>query len=75
MGELYHHLTYNDRLKIEALLLAKTPKKEIAKIIGVHISTIYREVKRGTYIYTVTVIGLRKKDTVRSRQKKDTVRN
>ena len=54
MGELYHHLTYNDRLKIEALLLAKTPKKDI---------------------YTVTVIGLRKKDTVRSRQKKDTVRN
>ena len=51
MGELYHHLTYNDRLKIEALLLAKTPKKEIARIIGVHISTIYREVKRGTYIH------------------------
>lgn len=46
-----HHktLTWNDRLKIEALLKAKTPKKDIARIIGVHISTIYLEIKRGSY--------------------------
>jgi len=45
----FHHLTFADRLKLEALLKAKVSKKEIAKILEVHISTIYREVKKGRF--------------------------
>lgn len=43
----FHHLSWEKRLQIEALLKAKTPKKEIAQIIGVCLSTIYKEIKRG----------------------------
>lgn len=42
-------MTWADRLRLEALLKAKTPKKEIADILGVHISTIYREIKKGRF--------------------------
>ncbi|MBP3448364.1 MAG: IS30 family transposase [Clostridia bacterium] len=45
----YKTLTWNDRLKIEAWLRVKTPKKVMAEALGVHISTIYREIKRGQY--------------------------
>lgn len=45
----YKTLTWNDRLKIEAWLKVKTPKKVMAEALGVHISTIYREIKRGQY--------------------------
>ena len=45
----YKCLTWQQRLQLEAYLKAKTPKKEIAQLLGVHISTVYREVKRGTY--------------------------
>lgn len=45
----FSHLTWTKRLQLEALLKAKTPVKDIAKALGVHISTIYREVKRGRY--------------------------
>lgn len=46
-----HHrqLNYADRLKIEALYRAKHTNKEIAQLIGVHVSTIYREIKRGLF--------------------------
>lgn len=45
----FKHLTKTDRLRIEAHDRdGKTPK-EISEIIGVHISTIYRELKRGRY--------------------------
>lgn len=45
----YKTLTWNDRLKIEAWLRVNTPKKIMAEALGVHISTIYREIKRGQY--------------------------
>ena len=45
----YKTLTWNDRLQIEAWLKVKTPKKVMAEALGVHISTIYREIKRGQY--------------------------
>ena len=45
----YKTLTWNDRLKIEAWLKVKTPVKVMAEALGVHISTIYREIKRGQY--------------------------
>lgn len=44
-------LTYNDRLNLEVLLKAKHSPKEIAGIIGVDQSTIYRELKRGRYVH------------------------
>ncbi len=46
-----HHkqLNYADRIKIEALYRAKQTKNEIARILNVHVSTIYRELKRGMF--------------------------
>lgn len=45
----YNHLTFTDRLKIEAWERIGTPAKVMAEELGVHISTIYRELKRGKY--------------------------
>lgn len=45
----YKTLTWNDRLQIEAWLRVDTPVKVIAEQLGVHISTVYREIKRGQY--------------------------
>ena len=45
----FKHLTITQRIQLETLLKTKTTIKEISNIIGVHISTIYREIKRGTY--------------------------
>lgn len=45
----FKHLTFTARLQIEAGLKMKMPVKQIAAQIGVHISTVYRELKRGTY--------------------------
>lgn len=50
MGRRFKHLTYADRLKIEALLESGIKMKRIAEIIRVDVSTIYREVKRGRYV-------------------------
>lgn len=46
----YTHLSLGQRYKIEALLATPTPisKREIAQIIGVHVSTVYREIKRNS---------------------------
>lgn len=52
MGRRFKQLTRADRLKIEALDKAGHKAKEIADQIGVHQSTIYRELKRGRYIHT-----------------------
>lgn len=45
----FKHLTKTKRLQLESFLLAKISIKEIAKLLEVHISTIYRELKRGEY--------------------------
>lgn len=42
-------LTYNDRLRLEVLIKAKHKPKEIAEILHFHVSTIYRELKRGQF--------------------------
>lgn len=47
----FKHLTLTQRVQLESLLQAKVHKKEIAQLLGVHISTIYREVKRGEYMH------------------------
>lgn len=45
----YRHLSFTDRLRIDAYIRAGKSLKEVAELIGVHISTIYRELKRGQY--------------------------
>ncbi|MCD8328485.1 MAG: IS30 family transposase [Ruminococcus sp.] len=45
----FKHLTYNDRLKIESWLRVNVSVKDIAVFLGVNVSTIYREIKRGRY--------------------------
>ena len=45
----YKHLTFTDRLKIEAWERVGTSKQVMADELGVNISTIYRELKRGRY--------------------------
>ena len=48
----HRQLTYSKRLKIEALYRAGHSQTEIANQIGVHRSTICRELKRGRYMHT-----------------------
>lgn len=45
----YKHLTFNDRLKIEAWQKVGVKPAVMAEKLGVHLSTIYRELKRGQY--------------------------
>ena len=47
----FKHLSWTDRLKIETMLKDKRHKQEIADEIGVHLKTIYNEIKRGRYIH------------------------
>lgn len=51
MGHCFSHLTKTDRYTIEALLRAKHTVKEIADIIHVHVSTIYREKNRARTVF------------------------
>lgn len=48
MKNLYKHLTLSNRLDIEKMLNSKTNKIIIAEKIGIHLSTLYREIKRGS---------------------------
>ncbi len=45
----FKHLTWNDRLTLESAIKINLPIKQIAEMLGTHESTIYRELKRGTY--------------------------
>lgn len=45
----YKHLTFTDRLQIEAWQKVGIKPAKMAALLGVHISTIYRELKRGVY--------------------------
>ena len=45
----WKQLKYSDRIRIEAWLRAKISVQEIADMLHVHRSTIYRELKRGQY--------------------------
>lgn len=51
MGRKFSHLSHNDRLVIARLRNLDYSVREIAEIIGVNDSTIYRELKRSTYIH------------------------
>lgn len=43
----FEHLSETKRYLIEKFLKRKIPVREIAEEIGVHVSTVYREIKRG----------------------------
>lgn len=49
MARAYKHLSYTDRLRIEKWLNNGYSYRQIADKLRVHISTIYREVKKGEY--------------------------
>lgn len=51
MARRFRHLTKTDRIRIEQQLRDGKEPKEIADALGVHISTIYREKKRGEYTH------------------------
>lgn len=51
-GTTFTHLTWNDRMVIERMLLNGFSKGDIAKAIGCSIRTIYYEIKRATYEHT-----------------------
>lgn len=51
MGSKYSHLTKRERIEIETLLNSGHKVIEIADYIGVHRSTIYREIARGRYTH------------------------
>ena len=45
----YSRLNYRKRIQIETLLSQKVSISTIAKIIGCHRSTVYREIEKGKY--------------------------
>lgn len=47
----YRCLTKEDRIKIEMLLKAGMKVTKIAKELGFHFSSIYREIKKGLYTH------------------------
>lgn len=50
MGKHYAHLSFTDRITLEALYKNKHNQTEIAAYLGVHKSTISRELRRGRYM-------------------------
>ena len=46
MGKYFHHLSYDNRLLLKQMLDNEFSVKKIAEKLGVHIATIYREIKR-----------------------------
>lgn len=49
MRRHFTHLTFEQRLQLEAYLKAKLHKQKIADLLCVHLSTVYKEIKRGRY--------------------------
>ena len=54
MGEHYKHLTFRERLRIETRLKDGWSPQKIADELGRHVSTIYREKKRGLGVQRTT---------------------
>jgi IS30 family transposase len=50
MGRTYRQLTMDDRRRIDRMRAQKTPIDEIARSVGRHRSTIYRELKRNWFV-------------------------
>lgn len=50
----FKQMDWEKRIKMEALLMAGHSKREVAELLQVHRSTVYREYNRGKYIHTTT---------------------
>lgn len=48
MGRTFTHLTLKQRMQIKEMLDAGYRKTDIAKALGIHNATIYREIERGS---------------------------
>ena len=48
MPRTFSHLSYEQRLRIKELLDKGTKKVNIARALGIHNATIYREIDRGS---------------------------
>jgi len=46
----FKHLTFRQRLQLEAMQKQNYSVRQMASELGVHVSTIYRELKRGDYV-------------------------
>ena len=53
MGEKFKQFTWTDRIRMETLLNAGHKPAEIAEILNFHLSSIYREKKKGAYMHTL----------------------
>ena len=51
MKREFKHLSKTQRNQLEMLIRANVSKKQIAEYIGVNLSTVYREIKRGAYLH------------------------
>ncbi len=56
MDKRYHHLTEKERIFLRVMLERRYTKNKIAEILGVHRSTIYREIKRNSLTHWKTGI-------------------
>ena len=52
MAKKQHYMIWEERIRLETLLRHKIPVSEIARELGFSRQTIYREIKRGTYVHT-----------------------
>lgn len=74
MGHCFSHLQLTDRRKIEYGLNRGDTPKQIAAELHVHVSTIYREIKRAVGSIWTAIHGLWKTAITRTERKKDTVK-
>jgi IS30 family transposase len=51
---IFNHFTWDDRLRLETMLKDGVTPGEIAGRLGFHVSSIYREIKRGLYMHKKT---------------------
>lgn len=51
MGKQYHDLTEQDRIFLSIMINKRSKKAKIAKILGVHCCTIYREIQRNENVH------------------------
>lgn len=52
MAKKQHYMTYRERIQLETLLRHKIPVAQIARELEFSRQTIYREIRRGTYVHT-----------------------
>jgi transposase, IS30 family len=65
----YTQLTLEQRHQIQALLSAQVSVSQIAKIVAVHRSTVYRELKRNGYVDRRYYPGVAQEMVLMRRQK------